>query len=30
MRKINGPNTSQSLDEVLTQMSDTAIGTGGN
>ena len=30
VRKINGPNTSQSLDEVLTQMSDTAIGTGGN
>ncbi len=30
VRKINGPNTSQSLDEVLTQMSDTAIGIGGN
>ena len=30
VRKINGPNTSQSLDEVLTQMSDAAIGIGGN
>lgn len=30
VRKINGPNTSQSLDEVLTEMSDTAIGIGGN
>ena len=30
VRKINGPNTSQSLDEVLTQMSDEAIGIGGN
>ena len=28
VRKINGPNTSQSLDEVLTQMSDAAIGIG--
>ena len=30
IRKVNGPNTSQSLDEVLTEMSDTAIGIGGN
>ncbi len=30
VRKINGPNTSQSLDAVLTQMSDKAIGIGGN
>ncbi len=30
VRKVNGPNTSQSLDEVLTQMSDAAIGIGGN
>ena len=30
VRKINGPNTSQSLDEVLTQLSDAAIGIGGN
>ena len=30
VRKINGPNTSQSLDEVLTQMSDATIGIGGN
>lgn len=30
VRKINGPNTSQSLDAVLTQMSDEAIGIGGN
>ena len=30
VRKINGPNTSQSLDEVLTQMSDAALGIGGN
>ncbi len=30
VRKVNGPNTSQSLDEVLTEMSDTAIGIGGN
>ncbi len=29
VRKINGPNTAQSLDEVLTQMSDAAIGIGG-
>ena len=29
VRKINGPNTGQSLDEVLTQMSDAAIGIGG-
>ena len=30
VRKINGPNTAQSLDAVLTQMSDEAIGIGGN
>ncbi len=30
VRKINGPNTSQSLDAVLTQMSDESIGIGGN
>ena len=30
VRKVNGPNTSQSLDAVLTQMSDEAIGIGGN
>ena len=30
VRKVNGPNTSQSLDEVLTEMSDAAIGIGGN
>ena len=30
VRKINGPNTSQSLDEVLTQMSDEALGIVGN
>ena len=30
VRKVNGPNTSQSLDEVLTQMSDSAIGISGN
>ncbi len=30
VRKVNGPNTSQSLDEVLTQMSDAAMGIGGN
>lgn len=30
VRKVNGPNTSQSLDDVLTQMSDEAIGIGGN
>lgn len=30
VRKVNGPNTSQSLDEVLTQMSDEALGIGGN
>lgn len=30
VRKINGPNTSQSLDAALTQMSDEAIGIGGN
>ena len=29
VRKINGPNTAQTLDEVLTQMSDAAIGIGG-
>lgn len=30
VRKVNGPNTPQSLDAVLTQMSDEAIGIGGN
>ena len=30
VRKVNGPNTSQSLDAVLTQMSEEAIGIGGN
>ena len=30
VRKVNGPNTSQSLDEVLTEMSDAAVGIGGN
>ena len=30
VRKVNGPNTSQSLDEVLTEMSDAALGIGGN
>ena len=30
VRKINGPNTSQSLNALLTQMSDEAIGIGGN
>ncbi len=30
VRKINGPNTSQSLDEVFTQMSDSALGITGN
>ena len=30
VRKINGPNTSQSLDAVLTQMSDESIGIVGN
>ncbi len=30
VRKVNGPNTSQSLDEVLTEMSDAAMGIGGN
>ena len=30
VRKINGPNTSASLDAVLTEMSDAAIGIGGN
>ena len=30
VRKVNGPNTSRSLDEVLTQMSDAAIGIAGN
>ena len=30
VRKVNGPNTSQSLDEVLTEMSDAALGIDGN
>ena len=30
VRKINGPNTAQSLDEVLTQMSDADLGIDGN
>ena len=30
VRKVNGPNTSQSLDEVLTEMSDAALGINGN
>ena len=30
VRKVNGPNTSQSLDEVLTEMSDATLGIGGN
>ena len=30
VRKVNGPNTSKSLDEVLSQMSDEALGIYGN
>ncbi len=30
VRKVNGPNTSQSLDMVLTELSDEALGIDGN